>query len=324
MRWLLQLWPQLHLVLRLLLWAAAPPQAWAPATADGRPGLLDLALKFTLDLEGLSHQQEDTIIDALLLPRRSGVAAGGVGSAEQHEAFRTALIGVARRHAGVASAAATAEVIALLNAGLDPVAANVDDDVEVPSPLDTELTTALRQGELHRALALLESTRPLSEPAALAVDGEPALAQVLRREAERPILSRTKAAATTALRLCERGVDVSSPVRVDKEGLVPPLVLAARFRDAALCHCILTAQLQRPPDITVSPATTGVAALAAQALLELLDHGRNRGWSIAISRSLLLLPAAAGGGGERQAFRADVLQAALGSSAPLRRLYQLQ
>ena len=83
------------------------------------------------------------------------------------------------------------------------------------------------------------------------------------------------------------------------------LVIAARFRDAALCRCILAQQQPKP--------TSGEAA--ALGMLELLDHSRNRGWSVAVSRSILVLAA---GGGERQAFRADVMKSALAVSAPLR------
>jgi hypothetical protein len=111
-----------------------------------------------------------------------------------------------------------------------------------------------------------------------------------------------------ALGLCERGADVSTPAWVDKEGAVLPLVLAVRFREAALCRCILAQQQTgHTPD-----------EAAALGMLELLDHARNRGWSVAVSRSLLVLPA---GGGSRHAFDAEVMRSALAASAPLRRLH---
>jgi hypothetical protein len=163
---------------------------------------LDAALKFTLDLQSLiGTQQQDALIDALLLPRRT---AGADPLRQQEEdGFRAAMIGLARRHGGAASPAAAAEVITLLERGPAAAALQPSRGTSTPatplaapavrddSPIDAEFAAALREGDLERMKTLLRGTRSLAAAGALAVGGEPALALVLRREAERPILSRS-------------------------------------------------------------------------------------------------------------------------------------
>ena len=220
---------------------------------------LSHALKFTLDLS-LSKAQEDAVVDSLLMSEDGAALAEAVAS-------------LSRRHNSEPSQRAVAELLALIDR--PPAAASA-----TAAPIDGELVAALQQRDWPRAQLLLGSDhaaagRPLADPA-LAVGDEPALAYILRREAELPILSRKSAAIATARALCERGADAAGRGR---DG-VPPLVLAARFRDAALCRCIVTQQRQ--------------SADQAAALLELLDYGRNRGWSVALSRSLIVVPAGGG------------------------------
>ncbi len=212
---------------------------------------------------------------------------------EDASALVVKVAALASRHENVPSPVAAAELLALVE---QPAA---------PLPIDNELVAALRQRDWAHAQELLSSAagserRPLAGPGALVVDDEPALAYLLRREAALPILSRKSGAIATAQALCERGVDVGR----GRDG-VPPLVYAARFRDASLCRCIV-AKHQSSSD-------------RALALLELLDYGRNRGWSVALSRSLMVVPA---GGGSRAAFDTDVMRSAMAASAPLRRLHK--
>jgi ankyrin repeat protein len=271
-------WSRLLAALTLALLLLAPPVA-----VDGGGEGLSVALKFTLDLQ-LSKAQEDAVVDKLL-----GESAAGSAS------LADAVAALSRRHDSAASPRAAEELLALVER---PAA---------PEPINSELTAALKQRDWPRAQALLGSAekrerRPLTEPSALAVGDEPALAYVLRREAALPILSRTSAAIATARTLCERGVDAAKRGR---DG-VAPLVLAARFRDADLCRCIVT---QQQADDHRDQAA---------ALLELLDYGRNRGWCVALSRSLMVVPA---GGGSRSAFSTDVMMSAMAASEPLRRLH---
>jgi hypothetical protein len=286
---MLRLLPLLLLTLDSRVHPAAPGPA------------VDLALKLILDLGGLLNQpQQDQLIDDVLgiTPPVAGATAnlprthpsGGPSSAR-----RDAIIDVARRHGGVASDRAALELAAIV--GGEAIASEYG-----PRAIDGELASALEADDIDAALSLLRSSRPLETAAALHVRGEPALAYVLRREAERPILSRRQTALDLALALCYTGVDVSAPVEIQRStGKVAPLVLAARFRDAKLCDCILRRAW--------NPSS------AAKALLELVNHGRHRGWSVALSRSLILLPA---GGGQRKAFLADVMKAALATSEPVR------
>ena len=199
-------WSRLLAALTLALLLLAPPVA-----VDGGGEGLSVALKFTLDLQ-LSKAQEDAVVDKLL-----GESAAGSAS------LADAVAALSRRHDSAASPRAAEELLALVER---PAA---------PEPINSELTAALKQRDWPRAQALLGSAekrerRPLTEPSALAVGDEPALAYVLRREAALPILSRTSAAIATARTLCERGVDAAKRGR---DG-VAPLVLAARFRDADL------------------------------------------------------------------------------------------
>jgi hypothetical protein len=125
---------------------------------------LDAALKFALDLQLSTHLQ-DSVIDALLLPRWAAAE-----HAEREGDLRAELIGLSQHHGGIASPAAAAEVAALLLEREPSTTAAVEAD---DPPINAELTAALRAENMGLVHTLLRSTRPLTGARTLAVDDEP-------------------------------------------------------------------------------------------------------------------------------------------------------
>eukprot|EP01052_Picozoa_sp_SAG31_P016765 SAG31_NODE_1123_length_9787_cov_5.258877_9_plen_489_part_00 len=285
--------PLLPLLLLLLLlqallirgWPGQPqPQAAMLQQTDGS---LSRALKFALDLP-LTTAEEDSVVDRIFAeavestdPRRSEKTS--------RSGFRELVARVADRYGGVPSNAAAAEVVALL----------------APREIDAgDLVNALSRNDFREAASLLaEFSGP--DVKSITVDGQSAVAYVLQQQAAVPILARTGDAIECAYTLCAKGIGHMAPMEVDNH--LQPLVLAAQFRHAELCDCIR--QRQQEQDLIQD------VKIAHQALLGLLTYSKNRGWGVAVARSLLLVPA---GGGSSKAFQTDALQAALTISAPVR------